>query len=251
VSEILAHKNNVKNDQVLIDLVEKLDPTEVSSVINLVEALKTTSQEDLDRITSASVNADAHYTQALNDYNAAVTDQIKGNRVQGQALQRGITASLDAHTANVNNLQNVHDTIVANLQADFNTTLAVQATAQITHHEAEGIFYREYDRLVSENASLTAIIDILKGVSPASGNCRWLEKLTSTCNHNRNMLCNNQIKPECTLDYCRNQAMSLSYKYFTYGTGHWCIMCDAGANGLMIDAGDVNTAYTLYTQDCS
>ena len=72
------------------------------------------------------------------------------------------------------------------------------------------------------------------------------------------MLCNNNAEQNpndyqtCTLDYCKEQAISQDYKYFTYASNNgWCIMCYANEDGSLMDEGDTNSAYALFECTCN
>jgi hypothetical protein len=246
MNQIMTSKDD---EEALLSVLSDADPAQINQIITLLKGLLAASRTELDGLITSSANADADYNAAVAAHNAAIVAQTNG---EATLETDKATAISDANTA--------YNQGVAALQAAVTAAKSQVDSTNSTKNTANGLLAVDKTRLESEIRTLTTVIALMESVlgintaSPTSsptGQCRWLEEPQSTCNNNRNMICNNQNTPECTLDYCKNQAISMSYKYFTYGTGYWCIMCNADANGLMIDAGDRNTAYTLYTYDCS
>ena len=67
------------------------------------------------------------------------------------------------------------------------------------------------------------------------------------------MICNSNAEQNpndyhtCMLNYCKVQAIVQDYKYFTYGTDYWCMLCDKNDDdGSIVDEGDMNINYDLY-----
>jgi len=175
MTQILANTNNTKHDQSLIDMFAKLDPAQIETVVTLVQGLLSTSQADLDKITSASTNADEAYVAAVNAHNAATVAQTEGGAVAKSTLEKGITASQKArdtgitalentHAKNVEDLQATHDGIVASLKAAFDSTLQAKEEASAAKLKANTILSQEKGRLDKEISSLSNVIALLHGV---------------------------------------------------------------------------------------
>jgi len=142
------------NDQALIELIDKLDPAQVANVITLVEALLAESRAELERITLASTNADAAYSDAENAHNTAGMNKINGEAAAKLDLDNGIA-----------DLQATHDAIVTALQGDPDNALSVKESALLAKQEANSVLNQEQNRLNHEISGLTHVIELLRGIT--------------------------------------------------------------------------------------
>lgn len=195
INQILMHEDNAESDKSLIDIFSKLDPAEIEKVVNLVQALLSTSQADLDRITSASTEADKAYTAAVNSHNAASVAQTDGVALAKSTLDNGVAASLKTRDTGVANLRNEHEKNVAKLQATYDgivkalqkavdTASAARKTTSAAKAEANAILNQEKTRLDTEISSLNQVIALLHGVRGHKiiiGRPLYLEQKGSFC----------------------------------------------------------------------
>jgi hypothetical protein len=164
LSQILALKDGVKDDQVLIDLVGQIDPGQVRHVLDLVEVLRSSSQADLDRIKDARKDAETALIKAADAHNAAHVAKFKGDEKAKLDLEKGQADSLSKHDKNVAALTKTHDAILLQLDTAVNTTKSIMDDTEVIKINAKNIFNQENGRLKTEISNFVQVLEILRGV---------------------------------------------------------------------------------------
>lgn len=170
-----------------MNLFDGLDPGQIQTVVGMVQALLSASQQELDQITVDATNAGNAFATSTADLNTAIVAKDNGIRDSTHVFDDGVAVAKDLYDSTVNDLTSARDQNITRLEADVNVATAAQNTASLAKAVADKVVSDESARLQNEINSLTTVISLLSNVKalnpiPEDGLVSWFKPSSASVN---------------------------------------------------------------------